>query len=187
MFDLELTLLRGLGRFKDVDTSKLKLMAMAGERIEVEADEALLEEGHASDCVYIVLAGDADVTRTINGVTTQLSHIAKGDIVGEIGVVLRQPRVATLTARTPMTVLRLDGRTYMDLLQQVPQLAIATIRDLSERLVEASDRLAQGQADAAQSQSTSARPKTPAAKPATRKSPVDKPASGLPGAHAGKR
>ncbi|MGL4727539.1 MAG: Crp/Fnr family transcriptional regulator [Bosea sp. (in: a-proteobacteria)] len=148
MFELELNLLRGLPRFKDVDTSKLKLMAMTGERLDVVQGEDIFVEGQPSDCVYIVLEGAADMTRTIDEVTTFLTEVVKGDIVGEIGVVLDQKRIATLTARTPMTVLRLEAATYMDLLKQVPQLAIATIRDLAERFVSAYDRLAQGQAAA---------------------------------------
>jgi CRP-like cAMP-binding protein len=146
MFDLELNLLRGLPRFKDVDTSKLKLMAMTGERLDVQAGESLLVEGQPSDCVYIVLSGSADVTRTVEGMTMHMTDIVKGDIVGEIGVVLNTLRMGTLTARTPMTVLRLEAETYMDLLKQVPQLAMATIRDLAERLVDACDKLAHEQA-----------------------------------------
>jgi CRP-like cAMP-binding protein len=142
MFELELKLLRGLPRFRDVDIPKLKLMAMTGERLQLEPGEVLLREGDISDCVYIVLAGEADVTRITNGVPILLSTMAPGAIVGESGVVLDQPRAATLTARSPLTVLRLDASTYLDLIRQVPQLALATIRDLAARLVETSDRYA---------------------------------------------
>ncbi len=148
MFDLELNLLRGLARFRDVDTAKLKLMAMAGERVQLESGEVLLAEGEASDCVYIILAGSADVTREIAGVATRLSRMEPGEIVGEIGVVLDQPRIATLTAVTPLTVLRLDAGTYLELLKQVPQLALATIKDLAKRLATTAERYSESVARA---------------------------------------
>jgi CRP-like cAMP-binding protein len=148
MFDEELKLLRALARFKEVDTSNLKLMAMAGERVYFDAGEVMIEEGAHSDSVYIIMSGVADVTRTVNGATTSLGAMDPGSIVGEIGVVLNQPRFATLIARTPLTALHLEASVYVDLVKQLPQLAIATIRELSQRLVEITARYSEAQAKA---------------------------------------
>jgi CRP-like cAMP-binding protein len=148
MFDEELKLLRALARFKEVDTSNLKLMAMAGERVYFDAGEVMIEEGARSDSVYIIMSGVADVTRSVNGVATSIGVMDPGAIVGEIGVVLNQPRFATLTARTPLTALHLEASVYVDLVKQLPQLAIATIRELSQRLVEITARYSEAQAKA---------------------------------------
>jgi CRP-like cAMP-binding protein len=148
MFDEELKFLRAQARFKEVDTSNLKLMAMAGERVHFEAGEVMIEEGAHSDSVYIIMSGVADVTRTVNGARTEIGVMDPGSIVGEIGVVLGQPRFATLTARTPLTALHLEASVYIDLVKQLPQLAIATIRELSTRLVEITSRYSEAQARA---------------------------------------
>lgn len=148
MFDEELKLLRGLARFRDVDTPNLKLMAMAGDRLHLDPGEVLIEEGAESDAVYIIMAGKVAVTRLVDGLPTSLGEMQTGAIVGEIGVVLRQARFATLTATEPLTVLRLEASVYIDLVKQLPQLAISTIRELSTRLVEISARYAESQARA---------------------------------------
>jgi len=69
----------------------------------------------------------------------QIAEVEAGAVVGEMGVVLDRPYSGTIIADTPVTALRIDKRTFLDLLTKVPQLSLALIRELSSRLLETSN------------------------------------------------
>jgi CRP-like cAMP-binding protein len=135
VFDEEVRLLRGLDRFRELDMGSLKLLAMAGQRVRLQPGETMFRQGTDPTSVYVLMTGEAALTRADAGVVTLLTVFGPGAIVGEVGVVLGEKAFASLTARTAVTALRFDGAVYTDLLQQVPGLAMATIRELSEMLM----------------------------------------------------
>ena len=60
----EIRTLQQIPMFRDLDASKLKLMAFAGQRITCRKGDLLFEEGDPPDAVYIILDGEVDVVRT---------------------------------------------------------------------------------------------------------------------------
>lgn len=141
MFLDEMRVLSGQARFKNVDAATLKLLALAGERITFDTEEQVFSESDDAEHVFIILSGEARLTRSITcaqGHHVGDAHIGVaniGAVIGEIGVVLRQPRFATFTANTPLTVLRFEASDYLELLRRAPQLALSTIKELSRQLI----------------------------------------------------
>lgn len=138
----EIRTLEKIPILRDVETSKLKLMAFAGQRITYKKDEALFVQGAASDAVYIILSGTVDVIRVGNAGSVLLARLGESQIIGEMGVLCEKPRNAMIVAHTDVEALRIDKMTFVHIVQQVPQLAMAIIRELSARLEKADDKLA---------------------------------------------
>ena len=69
--------------------------------------EALVLEGADDAGLFILLAGEVDVTRAQDGATLHLANLGPGDVFGEISVLHRAPATATVTARTPVRVMAL--------------------------------------------------------------------------------
>ncbi len=121
--------------FRNVDVTKLKLIAMAGNRVHYKPGETILKQGEAALMVFVIMEGTADVLRESDGGPLRLASVGTGSLVGEIGVVLDQPYSGTIMATSELTALQIDQVTFLELLKQVPQLSMALIRELSRRLL----------------------------------------------------
>jgi CRP-like cAMP-binding protein len=138
----EIRTLQQIPMFRDMEISKLKLMAFAGQRITYKKGEVLFEQGATSDAVYIILEGEVDVVRVANAGNVLLARLGATELIGEMGVLCDKPRNAMIVAHTDVQALRIDKMTFLHIVQQVPQLAMAIIRELSERLEQVNEKLA---------------------------------------------
>ncbi len=131
--------LQQIPMFKGVDPAKLKLIALASERATYKPGEHLLTEGDRADAVFVVMEGEARILRHGAGEDIELATVKSGSVVGDMGVVLDRPYSGTIVAATPVVALRIDKRTFLDLLAQIPQFSLAVIRELAGRLLATSD------------------------------------------------
>ena len=134
--------------------------ALAGTREMVEGT-VLCREGETADRWWIVVEGMADVT--VRGL--YVGTIGPGETIGELALLDGEPRNATVTATTDMTLEEVDGAGFVDALVETPRLALALLRELAVRLRHANE-LSAGAAPAAAA--------TPVAEPAPAESgPVE--------------
>jgi serine/threonine-protein kinase len=63
----------------------------------------IVEEGDPSEFAFIITSGRCQVSRTENGAVVRLREVGPGEILGETGLVTRQPRLATVTALDDVT------------------------------------------------------------------------------------
>ncbi len=139
MLSNDVSSLQQIPLFRDLETAKIKLILLAGQRVNYRVGDQLLKEGDRADTVFIILEGKAKVLRMDGGNHVRVAEVETGAVVGEMGVVLDRPYSGTIIAETPVTALRIDKRTFLDLLAQVPQLSMALIRELAARLLETSN------------------------------------------------
>jgi CRP-like cAMP-binding protein len=139
MLSNDVSSLQRIPMFRDVDAAKLKLIVLAGQRANYRVGDQLLKEGDRADTVFVILEGRAKVLRIDGASYVQIAEVETGAVVGEMGVVLDGPYSGTIIAETPVTALRIDKRTFLDLLTQVPQFSMALIRELAKRLLETSN------------------------------------------------
>ncbi|UBF30561.1 cyclic nucleotide-binding domain-containing protein (plasmid) [Kovacikia minuta CCNUW1] len=92
--------------------------------------------GDRSQEVLILFDGQADVQIKRNDGSEQtVNRINKGETIGELGVLTRAPRSATVVASTdPTMVLVLDAQRLEFLLKRNPELAIGLLAIISKRL-----------------------------------------------------
>jgi CRP-like cAMP-binding protein len=112
---------------------------LASQRASYRAGDQLLKEGDRADSVFIIIDGKANVMRHDGHQNVAIAEVTSGSVVGEMGVVLDKPYSGTIIASTALTALRIDKRTFLDLLAQVPQFSLALIRELATRLLETSN------------------------------------------------
>jgi CRP-like cAMP-binding protein len=108
------------------------LAAVAELTSEVRAapGDVLIEDGAVEEHLYAVLEGRVRVHR---GDQT-LVELGPGTTVGELAVLVPQPRTASVTALAPTLALRLDKNVLDDLLLEWPELAHGIIHTLVGRL-----------------------------------------------------
>jgi hypothetical protein len=125
--------LRGVPLFADFTPADLKHVAdIAGEHA-FEEGESIAEEGQPGEEMFIVVSGSISV-RTAGG--AELARRVPGDAVGEMAVISRTPRMASLTAMSPVRVLAIDRMRFERILRERPEAALAVMEVLCARLRE---------------------------------------------------
>ncbi len=62
--------------------------------------EAIVREGDQGDRMYVIISGEVAVTTRKEGAVLDLARLRSGDFFGEVSVITRRPRTATVTAGT---------------------------------------------------------------------------------------
>ena len=132
--EAEVQSLRQVPMFKDIDPSRLKLLAFTSERVQFAGGQRFFAQGDLSDAAYVILDGRANVLLNTPNGEIQVAELGGNALVGEMGILSDTPRSATITAAEPTTALRIDKRVFLELLAQFPQMALAVMRELAQRL-----------------------------------------------------
>jgi CRP-like cAMP-binding protein len=132
--DTEVQSLRQVPMFREIDPSRLKLLAFTSERIHYRAGQRFFRQGDAADAAYVILDGRADVVLDHDGELVTVAELGRNALVGEMGILSDTPRSATVVAAEEVSALRIDKSVFLELLTQFPQMSIAIMRELALRL-----------------------------------------------------
>ncbi|WP_436501326.1 Crp/Fnr family transcriptional regulator [Actinokineospora sp. HUAS TT18] len=111
-----------------------------GTEVGLPTGRRILRQGEPGDAVYVLLAGAVKVSG-IDGDREPLLAIRRaGDVVGEMAVLLRQPRSATVATCMETVARVIPGADFRTFLRQHPDAWLAVASVLSERLRWANDR-----------------------------------------------
>ena len=131
-YGLTVALLRRMPMLAGMDARGLKMLAFAAAHLQLEDGEILCSEGEAADGVYIIDEGTVEVYVEREGKQSRLATVGPHGLVGELAVILNQPRTATVRAFGPVKVLRIDSDVFLQLITSHPEAALGVIRTLGE-------------------------------------------------------
>ena len=100
------------------------------ETTDLAAGEVLFKEGDHGDCLFVLLEGAVEVR--VGGATVEQSE--RGALLGEMALIDRSPRVATVVATEPSRLARVDERRFNFIIQQNPFFARHVMKVLVDRL-----------------------------------------------------
>jgi NTE family protein len=105
-----------------------------GEWHKVRAGDRLFRQGGAGDSMYIVVSGRLVVLRE-DGSTGHrvVGEVWPGESVGEMGLLARQPRSATVEALRDSVVIRLSEEAYRQIVAEHPQVVASAARLMARR------------------------------------------------------
>jgi len=125
--------LKTIWLFSSCTGSELRKIRGSLDEIEVPKGKVLVEEGRIGLEFFLIVTGKAAVTRNGKKVAT----LGAGDHFGELALLDRRPRSATVVSETDMDVLVLSQRQFNGLLQSVPTIARKMLAAMANRLREA--------------------------------------------------
>jgi CRP-like cAMP-binding protein len=125
-------ILAGVLLFSGCDRKELSHIASLATEVDVPAGKVLAQEGQPGREFYVILEGKAGVA--IGG--RDVAILGPGDFFGEMALLDQGPRVATVTAETPMEVAVLDPREFSTLVEEHPGVARKILKVLAKRLRE---------------------------------------------------
>jgi CRP/FNR family transcriptional regulator, cyclic AMP receptor protein len=104
-------------------------------------DNALLHQGEPPGHVLVVRSGWVKVTSVSrNGAEALLAIRGPGDILGELAVIDGSPRSATVTTLTSVDAVVIEGRRFLQALEDLSGLAVALTRHVARSLRESDGR-----------------------------------------------
>jgi CRP-like cAMP-binding protein len=89
--------------------------------------EVLLREGDAGGVAYMIEHGRVEVTKMAEGRKVVLNTLGPGAIVGEMALIDRAPRMATVTATEKTIALMIDQRVFDKVLADAPPVLRALV------------------------------------------------------------
>ncbi len=84
--------------------------------------EPVYLEGDPGDCLHLIRSGSVTVSRIVGNSEVILSYVSAGNYVGEMALLSKTPRSASVRAAVATETIRLDGTTFMALLDRSPAL-----------------------------------------------------------------
>lgn len=119
--------LKSIDVFAGLGEDALKTIATLASEVSVPAGKELVREGDYSYELLAVEEGTAKVERG----GEHLADIGPGDVIGEVGVLEKAQRNATVTATSPMVLVTMDRWDVKRLAKQAP-----TVMEQLKALVE---------------------------------------------------
>jgi CRP-like cAMP-binding protein len=127
--------LRGIPLFSRVAQGDLEQIASHLIERRYPRNTTIVEEGLPGDYMYILRDGRVKVTKlSEDGREKILDFLETGSFVGEMALLERGPRSASVKTLSPVRVLALSRTDFIALLRKSPDLALAVIQELSRRL-----------------------------------------------------
>ena len=139
----DIDLLKGLSIFDGLSDDYLRLLAFGAERRRIERGHVLFREGAAADCAFVVLGGLLRLSRDMpSGEDRAIGDAGPGSILTEIAMISDANRHFTATAETESEVMCITRVLFHRMLQEYPEVAMATERRLRENFSSLTDALA---------------------------------------------
>jgi CRP-like cAMP-binding protein len=134
--DIYLDHLAQVPLFSTCSRKDLQKLGKASDEIEVKQGKVLVEEGKPGHEFFLIEDGTAEVRRN----NRKIAILSRGQFFGELSLLDRGPRSATVIAGTDMTLVVLGQREFLGVIDEVPAMAHKLLAALAGRLREADSR-----------------------------------------------
>jgi CRP/FNR family cyclic AMP-dependent transcriptional regulator len=128
--------LRRVPFFEDLTPEDLERIATIGQRLSFQSGQPIVARDDVGGGLYVLLSGSA-----IAQVGGKAHHLGPGQFFGEMSLLGRRPRSATVTAEEPVEVLTIEATYFRPFLIKNPSVAVTILEGVVERLREVQDRI----------------------------------------------
>ena len=128
--------LQGVPLFAGVPGNELMPLALQAQVVRLPAGAFVFKEGQEGDSLYVVIHGRVVVRRA----GKDLAQLGPGEVIGEMAILDRAPRMADAVVREDADLLRVSAEDFGEAIQETVEFAQGVIRVLSQRIREQGDR-----------------------------------------------
>jgi CRP-like cAMP-binding protein len=116
--------------FAKLPRRDLEALAANSEEVDEPVGKVLTTQGSQGSEFFVIMSGAASVERD----GRHLNDLGPGDHFGELALLARIPRTATVTCTAPTRVLVLGSREFAALRMDHPEIENCLLREVAERL-----------------------------------------------------
>ncbi len=134
--------LRAIPLFSTLDEPVIEEIALLLIDRKFPKDAVIFEEGSVGDYMYLIREGQVKVTKmSDDGREKILEMLEPGDFFGDMSLLDREPRSASVKTTLACVLLALSRQDFLDLLRQNSEVSMEMLRVLSRRLRETDEQI----------------------------------------------
>jgi CRP/FNR family transcriptional regulator, cyclic AMP receptor protein len=126
----KIDLIKRVPLFAGASKGQLEEIAKIADEIDLPEGKVVIQEGDSGHEFFVLVEGTADVARS----GKKVASLGAGDFFGEIALIAKTPRNATITTTSPVRALVITERSFKALLDHQPTIAVNVLVALAERL-----------------------------------------------------
>lgn len=120
----KIAFLKKIHLFHGLGEDELAAIAAELEEVQYPKDAVIFQQGGKADSFYLIYGGSVRIVRRQNNKEFQLARLVREDYFGEMALIARRPRSATVTALTDTSLLVLSREDFEKLFKKNPQLGL---------------------------------------------------------------
>lgn len=133
-------LLKSVPLFAGCTKSELKQLASSTDEVDLREGYVLMREGRPGREFFVLIDGNVSVTAS----DKKIADMAGGDWFGEIALLTKVPRTATITATSDVRALVLTDRSFRRVVETMPSIALKVLASVGDRLASDAQQSARG-------------------------------------------
>ena len=122
--------------FQGLSDEQLQQLVDMAEPVTLSAGQVLIQQGDLGDAAYVLMSGEFQVEKKTGQSLVKIAVRNAGDVVGEMALLARAPRSATVTALTVGEVLRIPQMAFENLIASSPGASLAILNWVMSRLLQ---------------------------------------------------
>ncbi|MBA2641332.1 MAG: cyclic nucleotide-binding domain-containing protein [Actinobacteria bacterium] len=126
----KIDLLKKVPLFAGCSKSELRQIASSTDEVDLREGYLLVREGRSGREFFVLVDGTVRVSKG----GRKIAELAGGDWFGEIALLTKVPRTATVTATSPVRALVLTDRAFRRLVETMPSIALKVLASVGDRL-----------------------------------------------------
>ena len=96
--------------------------------------DIIIHQGEVGDCMFVIQEGQVEIIQEEGDKEIQLAVLGEGDIFGEMAILEREVRTATVRALGLVRVITVDKKNFLRNIHENPVLALRLAEVLSSRI-----------------------------------------------------
>jgi len=126
----KIDLLKRVPLFSGCSKSELGALAVTADELDLRPGYTLTREGKPGREFFVLVDGTVDVTQK----GKKIGELGAGDWLGEIALLTKSPRTATVTSTSPVRILVITDRAFRHVVEEMPSIALKVLASVGERL-----------------------------------------------------
>ncbi|MGH2539310.1 MAG: MFS transporter [Actinomycetota bacterium] len=127
-------LLDRLGIFEGTSPQQLEALAASSTEEAATAGRIVIREGDAPDDLFAVVSGSFEVRRGRGAAEVVVATLTEGDYFGEIGLLEKRPRTASVVAASDSVLYRIPGEEFLRIVNEGPRVSPTLVSVVTSRL-----------------------------------------------------
>ena len=126
----KIDLLKKVPLFSGCSKSELGALALTADELDLREGYVLTREGKPGKEFFVLVEGTVEVTQE----GEKVGELSAGDWLGEIALLTKGPRTATVTSTSPVRILVITDRAFRHVVEEMPSIALKVLASVGERL-----------------------------------------------------
>jgi len=126
----KIDLLKRVPLFSGCSKAELGALALTADELDLREGYVLTREGKPGKEFFVLVEGTVEVTQK----GKKVGELGAGDWLGEIALLTKGPRTATVTSTSPVRILVITDRAFRHVVEEMPSIALKVLASVGERL-----------------------------------------------------